>query len=50
MVKLLQDNLLANQSVIITIASSIAYNPLPYMGLYAASKAFFEHLVGIDHV
>ena len=50
MVKLLQDNLLANQSVIITIASSIAYNPLPYMGVVCGFQGIFEHLVGIDHV
>lgn len=36
----LMENLVANESVIVNVASSVAYNPLPYMSVYAASKAF----------
>jgi len=38
--KLLLDKLIKDESVIVNIASSVAYNPLPYMSMYAASKAF----------
>ncbi len=37
------DQLIAQESVIINIASSIAYNPLPYMSLYSSSKAFVSN-------
>lgn len=37
------DRLIAQESVIINIASSIAYNPLPYMSLYSSSKAFVSN-------
>ncbi|MBI4680584.1 MAG: SDR family NAD(P)-dependent oxidoreductase [Nitrospirae bacterium] len=41
--KLLLDNLIKNESVIVNISSSIAYNPLPYMSLYSATKAFMSN-------
>lgn len=41
--KLLIDNLIKNGSIIVNIASSIAYNPLPYMSLYSASKSFLSN-------
>lgn len=40
--KLLIDNLIKNESVIVNIASSVAFNPLPNMSVYAASKAFIS--------
>lgn len=41
--KLLSDSLVRNGSVIVNVASSIAYNPLPNMSLYSASKAFLSN-------
>lgn len=41
--KLLIDNLTRNESVIVNVASSIAYNPLPHMSVYSASKAFLSN-------
>lgn len=41
--KLLIDNLIKNGTIIVNIASSIAYNPLPYMSLYSASKSFLSN-------
>lgn len=41
--KLLIDNLTRNESVIVNVASSIAYNPLPHMSIYSASKAFLSN-------
>jgi short-subunit dehydrogenase len=38
--KLLLPQLKADRASIVNIASSVAYNPLPNMSLYAASKAF----------
>jgi short-subunit dehydrogenase len=35
--------LVVQESVIINIASSIAYNPLPYMSLYSSTKAFLSN-------
>lgn len=42
-VKSLLPNLLRDQSVIVNIASSVAYNPLPHMSVYSASKAFLSN-------
>jgi uncharacterized protein len=36
----LLNNLIKNKSIIVNIGSSIAYNPLPFMSIYSASKAF----------
>lgn len=41
--KLILDNLIKNGSVIVNISSSVAYNPLPYMSLYSATKAFLSN-------
>jgi len=41
--KLLIDNLIRNESIIVKKASSIAYNPLPHMSVYSASKAFLSN-------
>lgn len=41
--KLLLDNLISNESTIVNIASSSAYNPLPHMSLYSSSKAFLSN-------
>lgn len=43
-IKLLSHNLVRNGSVIVNVASSVAYNPLPNMSLYSASKAFLANL------
>lgn len=37
------ENLVANESVIVNVASSIAYNPLPFMSLYSSTKAFLSN-------
>ena len=37
--KLLLPNLVENGSIIVNVASNIAFNPLPYMSLYSSSKA-----------
>jgi short-subunit dehydrogenase len=37
------ENLVANEAVIVNIASSIAYNPLPFMALYSATKALLSN-------
>lgn len=37
------ENLVANEAVIVNVASSIAYNPLPFMSLYSATKAFVSN-------
>lgn len=36
------NNLIRNQGVIVNIISSIAFNPLPYMSLYSATKSFLK--------
>ncbi|MBI5195880.1 MAG: SDR family NAD(P)-dependent oxidoreductase [Nitrospirae bacterium] len=41
--KLMLDALIENRSVIVNVASSVAYNPLPGMSLYSASKAFLAN-------
>lgn len=41
--KALLPNLMASRGTIVNVASSVAYNPLPYMSVYAASKAFVVH-------
>lgn len=41
--KLLLENLIKNEGVLVNIASSIAYNPLPNMALYSSSKAFLSN-------
>ncbi len=41
--KLLLDKLMRDESIIVNIASSIAYNPLPYMSIYSSSKAFISN-------
>lgn len=41
--KLLIDNLTRDESGIVNVASSIAYNPLPHMSVYSASKAFLAN-------
>lgn len=41
--KLLLDKLIRDGSIIVNVASSIAYNPLPYMSIYSASKAFVSN-------
>ncbi|MGV8172335.1 MAG: SDR family NAD(P)-dependent oxidoreductase [Candidatus Woesearchaeota archaeon] len=43
MTKLLLEKLLKDESVIVNIASSIAYNPLPNMSLYSSTKAFLSN-------
>lgn len=40
LIKFLLNNLIKNNSIIVNIASSVSYIPLPNMSLYAASKAF----------
>ena len=37
--KLLLDAMIENGSVVVNIASSVAYNPLPHMSLYSSTKA-----------
>lgn len=41
--KLLIDNLIKNESIIVNVISSIAFNPLPGMSIYSASKAFLNN-------
>ena len=41
--KLLLDRLRTCRSVIVNLASSVAFNPLPFMSVYAASKSFILH-------
>lgn len=36
------EDLVANEAAIVNVASSVAYNPLPFMSLYAATKAFLS--------
>jgi hypothetical protein len=37
------NKLVANESAIVNVASSIAYNPLPFMSLYSSTKAFISN-------
>ncbi len=37
------ENLVTNEAVIVNVASSIAYNPLPFMSLYSSTKAFISN-------
>jgi len=41
--KILLENLISNNSIIVNIASSSAYNPLPNMSIYSSSKAFLSN-------
>jgi short-subunit dehydrogenase/uncharacterized protein YbjT (DUF2867 family) len=36
-------NLVENEAVIVNVASSVAYNPLPFMSLYSATKALVSN-------
>jgi uncharacterized protein len=36
-------NLVTNESVIVNVASSIAYNPLPFMSFYSSTKALISN-------
>jgi short-subunit dehydrogenase len=44
LIKELLPQLVQDQTTIVNVASSVAYNPLPQMSLYAASKAFISIL------